>query len=123
MMNKLNPGTRVGVLENGEIRKGNIKNAYYDCNIAIVVFDDGNVEKVPFSKLGLLAEEKVPYNREPIEKSEITITPQEFRKITSEVIKNETEEMGSAKGVLRVAFTIIIAKIHRALFYDEGNND
>ena len=126
MTNKLTPGIRVGVLENGEIRKGTIKNVYHEFNIAIVAFEDGNVEKVPLSNLGLLPEEKVQNNqepKEPVEKSEITITPDEFRKIVSEVIAKESPKMGPTNGLLILAITVIISKIHRALFYDEGNNE
>ena len=126
MTNKLTSGIRVGVLENGEIRKGTIKNVYHEFNIAIVAFEDGKVEKVPLSNLGLLPEEKVQDNREPkepVEKSEITITPGEFKNIASKVIAKESGKMGPTKGLLILAFTVIIAEIHRALFYDEDNND
>lgn len=104
MINKFNPDTRVYVLENGDIRKGIIKKVYNEVEISIVEFEDGNVEKVHYSKLELLPEKKVQDNqdpKEPVEKSEITITPDEFRKIATKVI----------------------AKIHKELFYDEGNND
>lgn len=126
MINKFNPDTRVGVLENGDIRKGTIKKVHNEFEIAIVEFEDGNVEKVHFSKLGLLSEEKVQDNqdpKEPVEKSEITITPEEFKKITSKVIAKEAVKMGPAKGLLILTITLIMAEIHKVLFYDEGNND
>lgn len=121
MMNNFKPGARVGVLENGEIRKGTIKHAYYDYSIAIVAFEDGNVGKVHFSDLGLLPEEKAQEPKEPVEKSEITITPEEFKNVAMKVISEVTTKAGTP--LVGIAFSIIIAKIHRALFIDEGEND
>lgn len=126
MTNKFNPDTRVDVIENGEVRKGIIKKVYNEFEIAIVEFEDGNVEKVHFSKLGLLQEEKVQDNRdpkEPVEKSEITITPDEFREIASNLVAKEVMKMGKDGGILGLTFTIFLAKLHRALFLDEGDND
>lgn len=126
MINKFNPDTRVGVLENGDIRKGIIKKVYNEFEIAIVEFEDGNAEKVRFSNLGLLPEEKVQDNqdpKEPVEKSEITITPDEFRKIAINIVAKDVEKMGKGRELLGLAFTCFLANLHRALFYDEGNND
>ena len=124
-MSKFNPGVRVFVIdENHEMKKGVIKAVYESVSIAIVKFDDGNVEKVNVNCLGICREEPTKTEpSEPVEKSEITITPEEFRKISSRVITNEIVKMPDSGGLLGLTFTIFVAKLHRALFFDAVDND
>ena len=119
-MGKFKPGVRVVVIdENHELRKGVIKDVYPGINTAIVTFDDGNVEKVRFNYLGIDQETKEKPT-EPAEKSEITITPDEFRNIAVDVITKESEKGGL---LLSMVGTILVSKLHIALFVDEGEND
>ena len=122
-MSKFKTGMRVVVIdENNEVRKGVINTVYEDMEIAIVKFDDGNVEKVHFSYLGIEPETKAQEEKptEPVEKSEITITPDEFKKIGTKVM---TEIIKKGGPVLGFACTIIIANLHKALFFDAVDNE
>lgn len=123
-MSKFNKDMRVVVIdEHNYVRKGVIDKVFDSMDIAIVKFDDGNVEKVHFSYLGIEPETKAQgepkKTNEPIEKSEITITPEEFQKIAVGVVRDITEKSGPALGF---ASTLIISLIHKALFLDEGDN-
>lgn len=126
-MSKFKVGTRVAVIDKDthEIRKGVINASYEGVEVAIVTFDDGNVEKVGFDYLGIESETKVHEEKptEPVEKSEITITPDEFKKIATDVVAREVEKMEKGGGLLGITFTIFVAKLHRALFFDEVNNE
>lgn len=119
-MSKFKPGFRVVVIDGDthEIRKGVINATYEEVEIAIVKFDDGNVEKVGFDYLGIEPETKVQEEKptEPVEKSEITITPEEFRKIAIKTVMNETADYSPMVGI---AFTCFVTKLHKALFFDE----
>ena len=123
-MSKFNKDMRVVVIdEHNYVRKGVIDKVFDSMDIAIVKFDDGNVEKVHFSYLGIepetKAQEEPKKASEPIQKSEITITPDEFQKIAVDVMHDITEKSGP---VLGFASTLIIARLHKALFFDEGDN-
>jgi len=118
---KINEGDRVGVVSNGEIKKGVVMSVYNDLDYAIVKFEDG-VSKVMLHNIGLLPEEKdqdPKETKEPVEKSEITITPAEFEKIGVKVCSRLAEKFGPGfilKG------SAILAGLHTALFI-EGEND
>ena len=126
-MSKFKPGLRVCVIDadTSELRKGVIKSICYELEIAIVKFDDDNVEKVRFDCLGIEPETKVQEEKptEPVEKSEITITPEEFKKIASKVVMRNVEKMPDGGGLLGLSFTIFSAELHRALFFDAVDND
>lgn len=126
-MSKFKPGLRVVVIDGDthEVRKGVINASYEGVEVAIVKFDDGNVEKVSFDYLGVEPETKVQEEKptEPVEKSEITITPDEFKKIATDVVAREVEKMEKGVGLLGITFTIFVAKLHRALFFDAVDND
>lgn len=121
-MGKFKPGVRVVVIdENHELRKGIIKEVYPEIYTAIVKFDDGNVEKVGFNYLGIDPETKVQEEKptEPVEKSEITITPDEFRKIGV----NTMVALSKDDLVVGLVLSVFMGKLHEALFCDEGEND
>ena len=79
---------------------------------AIVESDDGQRFKVPFK---LLAPEPTVEKTEPIEKPEITITPEEFRE---NVIKAFTRVGVIPKSSVR-NITLFIAELHKALFFND----
>lgn len=121
-MSKFDVGMRVVVIENNVVRKGVIKTLYESLEMTIVEFDDGNVEKVHFSRLGIESEtnDQEEETTEPLEKSEITITPNEFRAIASRACAKVASETGPATVILS---GILVARIHMALFYNGGEND
>lgn len=122
-MSKFKPGFRVVVIDGDthEIRKGVINATYEEVEIAIVKFDDGNVEKVSFDCLGIEPEPTVQEEKptEPVEKSEITITPDEFRNVSMNVV----EEMTKDQPMVGLAITLYLMKLHRALFFDAVDNE
>ena len=122
-MSKFKPGLRVCVIDadTSELRKGVIKSICYELEIAIVKFDDDNVEKVRFDCLGIEPETKVQEEKptEPVEKSEITITPEAFRNVSMDTVLEMTKD----NPIVGLALTLYTAKLHRALFFDAVDND
>ena len=126
-MKNLNVGDRVIVIENREIKKGAIKNTYYALGVVIVEFDDGSVAKAPVTNVAFepkaesTAESEAQEKREgkPTEKSEITITPDEFRDIAIEVLSRETAD----NPLVGVVLTPILVKIGKALFSDKESEN
>lgn len=118
-MKTFEPGTRVVVIDGdtNELRRGVIKTVHAVCEIAIVKFDDGNFEKVEFDCLGFEPEPAKP--TEPVGKSEITITPDEFKKIGTKVMMDIMKEHDPVIGLFS---GVIVAKIHHALFSDAVDN-
>ena len=120
-------GDRVMTILNSEARYGTIRVTYnngYE-TIAVVDFEikDSNefsIEKVNTSDL-ILAEtvDAETKKNEPVEKSEITITPDEFKKIGVSIITDLTAE----KPTVGLAFTIFLAELHKALFFGEVNEN
>ena len=121
-------GERVAVIEDNKIAYGAILKIFSEVvpPVFVVQFEDGNVGKVEIDKIAKIPEdknlnqdEKIQEERNPVEKAEITITPEEFKRIGARVIAEEVERMGPRGGLLGLAFTVFIAELHRALFIDE----
>lgn len=119
-MRKVSKGDNVGVVVNGEVKKGVVVSVYNDLDYAVVKFEDG-LSKVMLHNIGLLPEEKDqdPEPKKPVEKSEITITPEEFQAIGVKVCSKLAKKFGP--GFLLLSGTIL-AGLHMALFI-EGEND
>lgn len=114
-------GDKVVSIKDGELRKGVIKN-FYPVNppVFAIEFEDGTVEKVPYSNVAPEPKTETPEEKtEPVEKPEITITPDEFREISCRVVAEETK----SHKIIGIAFTAILTKIHKALFVDAWEND
>ena len=114
-------GDTVAIIEHGEIKKGILKDVkVLDRPVAIVDFD-GEIRKVLVDDLARVQEEseEIREDNEPVEKSEITITPDQFHDITTEIIGEECAKMGSAGLMVGMAIGIIMGKIHKELFIDE----
>ena len=118
---EFNTGDRVVTVVGGELRKGVIKN-FYPVNppVFAIEFEDGTVEKIPYSNVA--PEPKVETQgekNEPVVKSEITITPDEFKDITCPIITEMT------KRNVRLGFetVIILSKVYRTLFVEPWEND
>ncbi len=118
-------GDTVAIIEHGEIKKGILKDVKaLDRPVAIVDFD-GEVRKVLVEDLAKVQEdtkeetEDIQEDKEPVEKSEITITPDQFRDITTSIICKECAKIGSAGLMLGMDIGIIMGKIHKELFIDE----
>lgn len=79
-------------------------------SIAIVKFEDGSTEKVRISDLRPVSEPET----ETVEKTEITITPEQFRTIAINELKKRTLD-GS---IMNLSFTGFIIGLHKALFFD-----
>ena len=118
-------GDTVAIIEHGEIKKGIIKDVkVLDPPVAIVDFD-GEIRKVLVEDLAKVQEEseEIQEDNEPVEKSEITITPDQFRYITISIIGEECAKMGSAGLMVGMSIGIIMSKIHNELFIDGAEND
>jgi hypothetical protein len=114
-------GDRVMTIQNSKPRYGTIGTIYgnnYE-TIAVVKFEtekpnEYELKKVKVSDL-ILIEETEAKKSEPVEKSEITITQDEFRNVGINVITKLTVE----KPIVGLAFTAFLAELHKALFFGE----
>lgn len=119
-MIKFKPGERVVVIqENNELVNGTVKNAVDEIEIAIVNLDDSRVVKVGYSDIGKIKEQRKQASTKPAEKSEITITPDEFRKLA---VKLAATEFDDSPG-LAILVSMFLAKLHEALFIDGAEHD
>ena len=116
-------GDEVVTIKDGELRKGVIKNFFpVDPPIFIIEFEDGTIEKVRYDKVAPApkTETQEPEEKnEPVVKSEITITPDEFMNITARVVAKET------KGdlIVGMAFARLFGKVYKALFVEPWENE
>lgn len=123
-------GDRVAIIEHGEIKQGIIKDVkFLDRPVAIVDFD-GEIRKVLVEDLGkVVTDEETSKDHSDYlgdnleEKSEITITPEEFRKIGIKIVDEEIDKLGPGSELLGLSFAIFLAKLHKALFIYEAEND
>lgn len=118
-------GDTVAIIEHGEIKKGILKDVKaLDRPVAIVDFD-GEIRKVLVEDLARVQEEseEIQEDNEPVEKSEITITPDQFHDITTSIIGEECAKMGPAGLMVGMTIGIIMGKIHNELFIDGAEND
>ena len=127
---KMSIGDRVVMIENHEIRRGTILNMYVDIPtpILVVEFDDGAIEKVYPKDVALEPKSEVKEDLEvkeevkekkPVEKSEITITPEEFENIAVDTVV----EVAKDNFVLAMALSAFCEKLHKKLFAIEAEND
>lgn len=91
-------------------------------SVIVVKLDNGELVKCPSdtvapAKIAEPTEETK--ESEPVEKSEIIITPDEFKEITTGVVAKITK----TKPLLGFAFMSILAEIHTALFFDNINEN
>lgn len=114
-------GDRVMMIQNSEVRYGTIHSFCYDPKIVLVDFktdkpDECERVKVRVSELVLVQEtEAEPKKSEPVEKSEITITADEFKKVGVELIL----KMSGDKAIVGLTFAAFLAELHKALFFDD----
>lgn len=114
-------GNKVVTIKDGELRKGVVKYCYpiYPPVFA-VEFEDGTVEKVHYNNIAPEPKTETPEERiEPVEKSEITITPDEFSSIAARIIVEET----GSDVLTGLRFASIIGKLREALFVDEWEHE
>ena len=127
---KMSIGDRVVMIDNHELRRGTILNMYVDIPtpILVVEFDDGAIEKVYPKDVALEPkaerQEDEPVKEEvkekkPVEKSEITITPEEFENIAVDMVVEFAED----KFMLAFMLIAFCEKLHKKLFAIEGEND
>ena len=111
-------GDKVVKIQDGKLRKCTIKNVYFtNPPIFAIEFEDGTVEKARRADIAPEPKVETPKETEPVIKSEITITPDEFKEITIRIIAEETK----CCKALGVALASIMGKIHKALFVESEN--
>lgn len=108
-MNKFKPGVRVVVIDpEQDVKNGTIVSVYESAEVAIVRLDDGPLEKVHFSRLGV----------EPVTEAKevgITINHDEFKRIAVNAIIDS--EFSDDPRLMATAVTLV-TKIHKSLFSD-----
>lgn len=115
-MKQIDIGDKIVTIRDGELRKGVVKNSYpVNPPVLAIEFEDGTVEKVFSSDVAPEPKTETQKEKiEQIEKSEITITPDEFREIASNIIAEETKD----NYLVGYAFASLIGKIYTALFIE-----
>ncbi len=118
-MSKIKEGMNVIFIKNSSIVKGVAETVYDSIDLAIVALDDGT--RVKRNLFDLVIDEKKTEEpekpKEPVEKSEITITTDEFRKKASTLIAKLAHE-GATEGMLVLAFTLFVYQLHEVLFFE-----
>ena len=121
-MSKFEIDQKVYVVKNGVLKPGTIHAVYDSLGYAVVRYDGGELQKVMFERIAVMPEEKETEKpSEPVEKSEITITPNEFMEIGARIsaeIANESDGGLELMGI----FARVLAMMHIALFV-EGPDD
>lgn len=121
---KMSIGDRVVMVQNHELKRGTIKNIYTDLirPILVVEFDNGEVEKVYPEDVAIEPKAEVKADQEVKEEStskqklEITITPEEFRKISVET----AIEFADDDFILLTCLVAFSAKLSTVLFKDDS---
>ena len=121
--NDFNIGDKVVTIKDGELRKGVIKKGYpVNPPVFLIEYEDGNLDKIPYGIIAPEPKTETPEDKnEPIEKTEITITPGEFKKISYNVSADIAKETNDYDLVLTA--TSLWAKLYRALFIEPCEND
>lgn len=105
----------VVVIENGVLKKGKVK---YIANRSIAIvwfFDDKQLKKVPIENIALDRQEEKK-EKTPVEKESITITPDEFIEISTDVVS----EIVQAIGTVDIG-AILMSKLCEKLFEKEND--
>lgn len=115
---------KVMTIQDGECRYGKIHAIFDNLNVPVAMVDftnengDISMEKVRLADLVIVEEPEVKETAtpsEPVEKSEITLTPDEFRKTAISVLVNLT--MGKANETPDT-LSVLVA-LHKALFFTD----
>lgn len=117
-MCKFKDGQKVVFISNNhDVKRGTIINVFEKCRIALVEMDDGSRESVLFSKMGIDVENvsQEEKTNKQVEKSEITITPDEFKNIAKDVVIESVKDINGGP-MLGIVFAVFVAKLHTALF-------
>lgn len=122
-------GMRVVFVEDSEIKKGTIREAYDNIQTATVKLDDESVAKVPYSRLSAepIPEPAEEVKEEPkkkiVEKSEITITPEEFREKSADVMAKMMDEENAPIMAIMMLGGLLVARLKEELFGEEVDDD
>lgn len=113
-------GDKVVTIKDGELRSGEIRN-FFPVNppVFVVQYEDGTIAKVPYDNVAPAPKTETAAENAPVEKSEITITPDEFREIACRVIAENTK----GRPLVGLAIVPLVGKIHKALFEEPAKND
>lgn len=121
---KFNVGDRVMMIEDNKILKGVIKKDFSEIvpNIVMVEFEDNDVRKVRTDILALEPKtETEEQKKEPEEKSEITITQEEFKNIGCGIVAEIVAKTFNFK--LGTKLTAFLALLAKKLFSIPDKND
>lgn len=116
-MSKLTEGTKVVVVKDGELVQGTVKSVYDVIGMAIVDFGESMCEKVQIDKIAIAdASTEKDETPTPVEKSEITITRDEF---DEKCLKIAIALGRSEDPVIGLTYSLAYAKLRKVLFKDE----
>lgn len=116
-----NIGDKIVTIRDGELYRGTIKGIYpLNPPICAIAFEDGSIRKIFLRDIAPDPKADPQYEKTELgEKSEITITPDEFKKITCDIIAKYTDD----KPFAALEFGLMMSKIHRALFIDSRDGE
>lgn len=114
----LTKGQKIKVVDNNELKDGTLRDVYETLDIAIVDIGDGVYKKVRIDQIAIVEEKPT----EPVAKSEITITPSEFMTITCKIVAKLALDVDDSVKFMG-ACSILLGKIHTALFIEGSENE
>lgn len=119
-------GQRVVVIDSNNVAKrGVVKTAVDAIEVAVIDLGDGSSIKAKYNHIGLdiadQNDQEPETPEEPEKKSEITITREEFSKLTTRVIGDFCKRTKCYDIDVFAPMVVIAVDIERALF--EGEND
>ena len=122
-MSRFEIDQKVYVVENGVLKPGTIHTVYESLGYALVRFDNDELQKVMFERIAVMPEEKETEKpSEPVLKSEITITQNEFMEIGSRISAEIAYESDVGFEMMGI-FARLLAMMHIALFVEGPDDD
>lgn len=112
-------GDRVFTVEDNKVVYGEIHEIIGGgSQIVVVKLEDGSLCKMFYHSLAKV-QENTETESEPVEKSEVTITPDEFRKVSAKVVADILEGIDNTDQKLEYLLlsSVLMTKIHCAIFY------
>lgn len=116
-------GDTVAIIELNKIKKGIIKNVFLELSDPVAIVDfDGDIRKVFIDDIAKVQEDNNQEDNTLIEKSEITITPDEFMKKRVEVVKELNDDFENKSSLFGLEMILLLGELHKKLFIEAEND-
>lgn len=118
-MKTIKKGDTVAIIENGDLKRGTVKDIFIlDQPLAVVAFE-GELKKICLKDL-IKVEEESTEDIEPQEKSEVTITPDRLKRVMAHITSKLMVEHKDIATEFMFMSAILYKDLYKALFLDEA---